>query len=178
MSNLSLTEYAVLGVLAEQPSHGFAIARALSAQGDVGRVITVRRPLVYRALDRLVETGLARSGHVEKGDAGPKRIVRQVTPMGRHRLDEWLATPVDHVRDMRIEFLLKLVLLRRAGRSAAALVAAQSACLEPTLEALDDPETDDPVEIWRRHNARAAGSYLEELTTLYDATEARWRDER
>jgi DNA-binding PadR family transcriptional regulator len=172
VSDLSLTEYAVLGVLAEQPSHGFAIARELSVMGDVGRVITVRRPLVYRALDRLIEAGLARPAQVEEGDSGPKRIVHRVTPAGRHRLDEWLSEPVDHVRDMRIEFLLKLVLLRRADRSPARLVAAQRASLEPTLDALDDPETDDPVEVWRRHNARAAASYLDELTALYGWVDA------
>lgn len=167
MSDLSITEYAVLGVLAEKPSHGFAISKELSAKGDVGRILTVRRPLVYRALDRLVDGGLARPVQVEKGDAGPKRVVHRVTRAGRRELATWLDEPVGHVRDMRIEFLLKLVLLRRAGSSPARLVAAQRASLEPTLDALDDPHTDDPVEIWRRHNARAAGTYLEELTAIY-----------
>lgn len=167
MSDLSVTELAVLGVLAEQPSHGFAIARELSANGDVGRILTVRRPLVYRALDRLVEGGLAYPVQVEKGESGPKRVIHEATSPGRQRLARWLDAPVDHVRDMRIEFLLKLVLLRRAGLSPTGLIAAQRAWLEPTLDALDDPETDDPVEVWRRHNARAAGTFLEELAALY-----------
>lgn len=167
MADISVSEYAVLGVLAEQPSHGFAIAKELSAEGDVGRILTLRRPLVYRALDRLVDGGLARPTQVEKGDAGPKRVVHRVTTTGSRVLEEWFDDPVAHVRDMRIEFLLKLVLLRRAGRSPAALVAAQRASLEQTLDALDDPETDDPVEVWRRHNARAASSFLEELAARY-----------
>ena len=57
---LSLSEYAVLGLLAEGPSHGFAIARELSVDGSIGQVLTVRRSLAYRALDRLVSDGLAR----------------------------------------------------------------------------------------------------------------------
>jgi hypothetical protein len=47
-------EWAVLGLLAEQPTHGFATAEALAPDGVVGRIWTMRRPLVYRALDVLV----------------------------------------------------------------------------------------------------------------------------
>lgn len=165
--DLSLTEYAVLGVLAEGTSHGFAIAKELSADADVGRVLTVRRPLVYRALDRLVDNGLAEPILTEKGDSGPERVIHRVTLAGKQQLRRWLEQPVSHVRDMRIEFLLKLILLRRSQDSPSRLVEAQRASLEPTLEALDDPDTDDPVEIWRRHNARAADAYLAELESLY-----------
>jgi DNA-binding PadR family transcriptional regulator len=59
---LSADEWAVLALLAEQPSHGFAIARALEREGPVGRVWSVTHPLVYRALERLSEDGLAPHG--------------------------------------------------------------------------------------------------------------------
>ena len=120
---LSLTEYAVLGVLAEGPSHGFAIARELAPTGSIGRVLTVRRSLAYRAIDRLVSEGLARPTRVEAGDAGPQRRVHRITPAGRRLLTAWLERPVRHLREMRLEFRLKLVLLERAGRSPLALVA-------------------------------------------------------
>src|SRR5262245_30857708 len=99
---LSLTEHAVLGVLAERPTHGFAIARTLSPTGSVGRVLTVRRPLVYRALDRLVDIGLAQPVHSEPGEAGPQRVIHKATPNGRRRLNRWLDEPVQHIRDLRI----------------------------------------------------------------------------
>lgn len=167
MSDLSVTEYAVLGVLAERPSHGFAIARELSAKGDVGRIITVRRPLVYRALDRLVHSDLAEPVHTEKGDAGPNRVVHRATGAGRHELSGWLSRPVDHVRDMRIELLLKIALLIRSQVSPASLIAAQRRLIQPTLRALDEAVSNDPVEIWRQHSARAAGTFLEELAGHY-----------
>ncbi|MGH8872870.1 MAG: PadR family transcriptional regulator [Acidimicrobiia bacterium] len=168
-SHPSLTEYAVLGVLAEGPSHGFALSKQLGPDGEVGRVLTVRRPLVYRALDRLVDAGLAEPVHTEKGDAGPQRVVHRITARGRRRLRRWLGEPVEHIRDMRIEFLLKLALLRRAGSSPLTLVRAQRATLDPTLTALDDPdaEQDDHVELWRQHNAAAAAAYLQDLEVLY-----------
>ena len=45
----SLAEWAVLGLLAEEPAHPFALARQLGPGGPLGRVMTVLRPLVYRA---------------------------------------------------------------------------------------------------------------------------------
>lgn len=168
MSDLSVTECSVLGVLAEGPNHGFALARELSEKGEVGRVYTVRQPLVYRALDRLVEAGMAERMRTEESDSGPQRVIHRVTARGRHRLNRWLEEPVAHVRDVRIEFLLKLTLLRRAGRSPSRLIDEQRRALRPTLKALDDDTTDDHVEIWRRHNARAVEAYLDELARRYD----------
>ncbi|MGH8947639.1 MAG: PadR family transcriptional regulator, partial [Acidimicrobiia bacterium] len=69
----STTEYVVLGLLTEGPTHGFAISKVLQPGTNLGRVITVRRPLVYRALDRLVDAGLAEPAHTEPGAAGPNR---------------------------------------------------------------------------------------------------------
>lgn len=167
----SITHYAVLGLLADGPTHGFAIAKALQPDTELGRVITVRRPLVYRALDRLVDAGLAGTAHTEPGAAGPNRVVHRVTRAGRRRLDSWLARPVSHVRDMRIEFQLKLALLQRLGRSPLELVVAQRETLEPTLAALDVPSSGpiDHLELWRRHNAAAAATYLERLERRYSS---------
>jgi DNA-binding PadR family transcriptional regulator len=167
MVELSTTEYAVLGILAEGPSHGFAISKQLEPDGDLGRILTVRRPLVYRALDRLVNSGLAKPAHTEKSGSGPNRLIHRATRDGQRELYRWLDSPVDHVREIRIVFLLKVALLLRARKSPRQLIGAQRQSLEPTLAALDDPGTDDHVEIWRRHNARAAASYLEELAGLY-----------
>ena len=165
----STTEYAVLGLLAEGPTHGFAISKSLESGTEIGRVITVRRPLVYRALDRLVDAGLAEPAHTEPGAAGPNRIIHRVTRAGRRRLHSWLDKPVAHVRDMRIEFQLKLALLQLLGRSPLDLVVAQRETLDPTLAALDAPTSGpvDHLDLWRRHNAAAAASYLDSLERHY-----------
>ncbi|HZD23958.1 MAG TPA: PadR family transcriptional regulator, partial [Acidimicrobiia bacterium] len=151
---ISVTEYTVLGVMAEEPTHGFALAKKLAADSSVGRVFTVRRPLVYRAIDRLVETGYAEGVTTEKGD-GPKRVIYTITTTGRERLHRWLNEPVAHVRDLRIEFLLKLSLLQGSGHSPVALIRNQRTALASTFEALhgDDIAPEDHVELWRKHNA-------------------------
>lgn len=164
----SVSEYAVLGLLAVGPSHGFAISKALEPGTEIGRIITVRRPLVYRALDRLVAAGLAEPAHTEPGTAGPNRVVYRVTPSGRKNLNGWLRRPVAHVRDMRIEFQLKLALHGVLGRSPLALIRRQREALGPTLAALDSTASPiDTLELWRRHNAAAAATYLESLERLH-----------
>jgi DNA-binding PadR family transcriptional regulator len=170
--SLSTTEYAVLGILAEGQTHGFALSKQLAADSEVGRVFTVRRPLVYRALDRLVGIGYAEPVATERGDAGPQRVIHQVTPCGRRQLRGWLSEPVEHVRDLRVGFLLKVALLRRQGRSPSDLIESQLAAILPTLAALDEATatSDDHVELWRRHNAAAAVSYLDDLAHRYRPT--------
>jgi PadR family transcriptional regulator AphA len=160
----SLTEWMVLALLAEKASHGFALARALSAGQDLGRILTVRRPLVYRALDRLADAQLVEAVLTEPGRAGPNRTLYQPTPAGRRLLDVWLATPVDHVRDLRVEFLAKLRLLERNGVDRSALVAAQRHALDQTLAGLAANEGGgDVVDRWRASNATAAREFLDGL---------------
>jgi len=83
---LSLTEWVVLALVSESSRHGFAIARELQPGSDLGRILTVHRPLVYRALDRLGDAGLVSAGATEPGDAGPNRTVIKATRKGRNAL--------------------------------------------------------------------------------------------
>jgi PadR family transcriptional regulator AphA len=160
----SLGEWAVLGLVSEGPAHPFALGRHLAPSGSLGRVLTVRRPLVYRAIGRLEDAGLVAPKRIEPGDAGPERTVYGITPAGRRALDRWLQEPVAHIRDLRLGLLLKLALLRRSGRPIGALVAAQQEALTATFSALDDlPDDPDDADRWRRHTARAAAAFLDEV---------------
>lgn len=160
--DLSVTEWVVLALLGEGPAHGFALAKELRPEADLGRVLTVHRPVVYRALDRLVAAGLVEVGAPEPG-AGPNRTVHRATRRGRAAAARWLDRPVDHVRDLRIEFLVKLRLNQRRGRDLGPVVEAQRATLADTLDRLVGGSEDDVVERWRRHNALAAEAFLDGL---------------
>ncbi|MGH9199515.1 MAG: PadR family transcriptional regulator, partial [Acidimicrobiia bacterium] len=157
------TEWAVLGLLGGGPAHGFALARELGTAAPLGRIITVRRPLVYRALDRLEAVGWCAPVQTEPGKAGPDRTVYRITPKGRRGLKRWLSQPVAHVRDLRIEFLLKVGLNRRDGEEIDDLVSRQQEVLEKTLAALTRGRVRDEVDLWRRHNARAVRAFLRDL---------------
>ena len=111
----------------------------------------------------MAAAGLCRPDHTEPGAGGPERTVYRATRAGRRVLAKWLAEPVSRVRDLRLEFLLKVRLTRRAGRSPLGLVQAQRAALAPRLGALSAGEEDDEVALWRRHSARSARGFLEDL---------------
>lgn len=150
-------------MLAEAPAHGFAVAKQLAPNSELGRILTVRRPLVYRSIGRLEAAGLAESVGVEPGEAGPDRTLYRATRRGRSELRAWLAQPVRHVRDLRIAFLLKVALLSRADRPVDALVESQRAELAGTFDALGNAEPVDAVDLWRQHTAAAAAAFLSDL---------------
>ncbi len=159
-----MTERAVLALLCEAPAHGFALAAELQPDSDIGRVFTVRRPLVYRALNNLVDLGLARADREEQSTAGPKRVVHVATKAGSRLNTAWLNSPVEHIRDLRTQLLLKLLLLQRSGRSTGKLVAAQQRELEETLQQLiDRKESGDVVDRWRAGSAQAALDFLTDV---------------
>ncbi|MGH8974624.1 MAG: PadR family transcriptional regulator [Acidimicrobiia bacterium] len=160
--DLSLTEWAVLGVLATAPAHGFAVARQLQAPAPVGRVWTVPRPLVYRAIGRLEDQALIHPRATEPGAGGPQRTVYRIGRRGRAALDRWLRTPVDHLRDVRSELLLKLVLCARHGVEPRQLVESQQEVFRGHLAALDVPagRPVDPVDLWRHESAQAVARFL------------------
>jgi len=165
---LSPGEWAVLGLIAEQPRHGFAVRKALGPDGEVGRVWSLPGPLVYRALTTLQAKGLARVVGAERSDVGPQRTLVTATPAGRELLGAWLWQPVEHLRDFRSLLMLKLVLLDRARREPADLVAAQRERLEPIVAALTEQARasagfDRTLATWRLESARAAVRFLDGL---------------
>jgi DNA-binding PadR family transcriptional regulator len=131
-------EWSVLALLANTPAHGWALAKEMSRTGEIGRVWAVARPLVYRALEQLQSRGLIEAVGSEPGARGPNRALFRATEHGREELGAWLSEPVDHVRDIRSLFLLKIVLSERAGLSRQPLLTAQRAMMLPAVAALEN----------------------------------------
>lgn len=163
---LLLGEWACLAALAGGRLHGFAVARRLAPDGDLGRVWTLSRPLTYRALATLEAEGLVRPVSEERGDAGPNRTLLAITPAGRARLRRWVREPVTHLRDLRSELLLKIVVSDTLGIDRLPLVASQRARLEHQCResaATVAAAPDDPVALWRAESAEAALRFLDRL---------------
>src|SRR5271170_8511943 len=94
--SLSLSEWLVLCLICEQPRHGFAISRLLEAEGSLGKVWRVPKPVIYRALQRLEQLGLVRTTEQQATSQGPVRSLIDATPAGREAAGAWLARPVSH----------------------------------------------------------------------------------
>jgi len=165
---LSHSDWLVLGVLGTGATHGFAVSTSLAKDGDLGRIWSVGRPLVYQSVSKLTALGLVAEVATERSATGPSRTLLEVTPEGRKVLRAWLLAPVEHVRDMRPLLLAKLVLLRRQGLDPTPLLEAQHAQLEALLAKPAQRELDDVaalVDSWRLQLARAVLGFLDAQQT-------------
>jgi PadR family transcriptional regulator AphA len=167
LPDMSLPEWLVLTILSQRPAHGFAVAQLTAADGDLGRVWQIPKAVVYRAIGRLLDAGLIAPEGTEPG-LGPQRTVYTATADGRAAAGRWLHAPVEHVREIRSELLLKLALLDRAGENPADLLRAQRAVLEPIVEAIESRRArsagfDATLLAWRRATAVAALDFLDTI---------------
>lgn len=158
-----LGEWACLGILAERPAHGWAVAARLRPDGDIGRVWQLSRSLTYRALDQLTQRAWIDAVAEERGEAGPNRTILAPTRSGRARLRSWLRTPVAHQRDLRSELLLKLVFAERLDISLGDMLARQRAIVDAQVDALQRAAKSDPTDVvarWRLESTRASQRFL------------------
>lgn len=162
-NDLLLGEWACLGILASAPSHGFAVAARLKPDADIGRIWSLSRALTYRSLDQLALRGLIRPIGEEPGIAGGNRTVLTVTRQGRDQFRRWLHTPVEHLRDLRSELLLKIVLAADNGIDISDTLAAQRALVADFVANFERSSSSDIVQLWRQESAAAALRFLQRL---------------
>ena len=109
--------YALLGLLAQQPRHGYDLRAAFENLVGGEEYWDVKPAQVYTTLSRLAEVGLVVEEAIEK-DAGPEKRIYAITTDGRNELQNWFTTGVvdDHLRD---EFFVKLMLSVTTGNGQA-----------------------------------------------------------
>lgn len=164
-NDLLLGEWACLGILYRAPTHGFAIAARLRPDADIGRIWSLSRALTYRSLEQLTVRGLIEPIGEEPGIAGGNRTILSATRRGRALFRRWLHTPVEHLRDLRSELLLKIVLAADNGIDVTDTIDAQRARIIEFLATLEDSDTTDIVHLWRHESAAAALRFLDRLPT-------------
>jgi DNA-binding PadR family transcriptional regulator len=165
---LSRSEWIVLSLVCEGPTHGNAVSRLVCPDGDLGQIWRVPRGVVYRSLDRLSDLGLIRSAGEEPSPQGPVRSLVEATEAGQAAALSWQHRPVQHARDVRSELLVKLALLHRSGADPHDLLVAQHGLLVPIASALRDRIAtttgfDRTLLLWRYETASATVRFLDAL---------------
>src|SRR6187431_862322 len=153
---LLLGEWACLGILYPAPTHGFAIAARLKPAGDVGRVWSLSRPLTYRSLEQLAARDYIHAVGEEPGIAGGNRTILAATRTGRAQLRKWLHTPVAHLRDLRSEMLLKLIIADICEIDISSMLERQHARiveLDAAIATHLEAEPADVVALWRSESS-------------------------
>ncbi len=103
-------KYAILGLLADRPLHGYELKAAYEA--ELVPATQLNYGQVYTTLERLARDGLVAHEVVSQTER-PDKKVYALTGEGRRELQEWLTTPSHLDLDLRNETFLKLVLARR-----------------------------------------------------------------
>jgi len=104
-------EYAILGVLEEQPRHGYELFQRIQSEA-LGQIVHIEISQLYAFLKKLERLNLIEA-ELESQGVRPPRKVYQLTSAGRTFLQDWLTLPVERPRDIRIFFLIKLYFVQR-----------------------------------------------------------------
>ncbi|MFC2077899.1 PadR family transcriptional regulator [Candidatus Bipolaricaulota bacterium] len=170
-------EFAALGILAEGPMHGYELRRRLGE--GLGALWRIASSQLYAVLHRLEKRGWI-DPRVESEGGRPSRTVYAITAPGERALEGWLATPVEHLRDMRVEFFAKVYFLRRRSLAAVSeLVEAQIRTLEELESKLsrrkalesDDAGFGEMSASFRKKRVRSMIEWLEENKDALRRTE-------
>ncbi len=115
------TELALLGFLYEQPMYGYEIHQQMSDPSGLGQVWNLKQSQLYALMSKLEEEGYL-SAEIQAQEARPPRKVFHLTESGTRVFEDWLHSPVEHSRDMRLEFMVKLYFLQKEGSAAVSQV--------------------------------------------------------
>jgi len=162
-------EYAILGLLAteESGSHGYDLARSFSDGESLAEILRLEPGMLYHHLKRLERAGSVSQSTIQAGSRPPRQIYR-LTESGSERLIAWLQSPVEHTREIRLDFLVKLYFARQLEPELAVrLIDMQLSTLRELRESLGQRESADPfltsVTELRQSQTDAAIRWLESL---------------
>ena len=117
MRELTLTEYAVLGLLGHirRPISGYEVRKVLDR--SVGYIWQPSKTQLYAVLPRLVDAGLATSREVEQHGRPDKQLYR-ITRAGQVAICKWLDRDEDTTDPDRSVLVLKLFFGSQGNRDA------------------------------------------------------------
>jgi PadR family transcriptional regulator AphA len=173
-------EYAILGLLESQPMHGYELFQQFQS-GILRQIVHLEMSQMYaflKKLDRLeyIEAELEPQG------VRPPRKIFHLTELGRNTFLEWLTTPVERPREIRVLFLLKLYFVQRIVPEQTArlidqeLIACRAFLDHLEAQRLPDARTSDTAFLdhvvlrSRIHQTRALLDWLRELQHTFAET--------
>ena len=158
-------EYALLGLIRQQPQYGYDLLHNWSA--NLGIIWNVKPASLYGGLNKLEQQGLLNSTRVP-GEASPARKVFSLTPAGEEAFLAWMRTPVASPRAFRQEWFARLYFFPQVPQEIVrALYTAQLAAAEQWLaeqKTLDLTGSffEAQVRAFRRNQIEGILAYLQE----------------
>ena len=174
-------EYAILGLLESQPMHGYELFQQFQS-GILRQIVHLEMSQMYAFLKKLERLEYIEA-ELEPQGVRPPRKIFHLTDAGRSIFLEWLTTPVERPREIRVLFLLKLYFVQRiVPKQTAHLIDQEVIACRTFLDHLEaqrlpDARTSDTAFLdhvvlrSRIHQTRALLDWLSELQR--DFAEAR-----
>lgn len=151
------TDHVILALLDEKPMHGYEIHQRISSMPGIIKIWSLKQALLYAKLEKLKEAGLLEDAP-DHPEANPSRHYFRLSPAGKQALDAWIDSPVTRARDIRQEFLAKLIIARRySTERALTLLKAQREVIRhwyTSLSSQVDPQAEDEPDDWIVHSYR------------------------
>jgi PadR family transcriptional regulator, regulatory protein AphA len=131
-----VAEYALLGLLRSGPAHGYRLSAAFEPEGRLGQILHLKMSLMYAYLRKLERQGWVQA-RTEATDSVRTRRVFTLTPEGEGAFDRWVEEPVGAMREVRLDFMVKLAFaIEQDHAQAATLVTRQEEAVRRWLERL------------------------------------------
>ena len=111
-------EHFLLGLLYQQPSHGYDLHKTIRQSPGLSAVWFVKPGRIYALLERLEKAGMLTATQVHS-DKAPSRKVYHLTGEGERTFLDWVRQPVKHGRNMRLIFPARLYFALRLGKETA-----------------------------------------------------------
>ena len=102
-------EYALLGILMTGPKHGYEMHSYFSS--NMHQFWRLSMSQIYALLKRMEKNGVV----ISKGEwqnNRPAKKIFSITQTGKEGFLNWIYSPVNHVRNLRIEFMAKLFFIK------------------------------------------------------------------
>jgi DNA-binding PadR family transcriptional regulator len=137
-------EFVLLGLLDQEPVHGYDLFKRLNSLEPVGLVWRIKQSQLYAIMDRLEVEDLVVSTIIP-GESHPNRKQYSLTKSGRSEFEVWRGSPVEHGREIRMEFLAKIYFtLRKNTETTLALIDAQRAACVTWIDKLEQTLSETP----------------------------------
>jgi len=133
---LTVSEYAVLGLLTDGPDYGYRLQQHFSGDKGLGLVCPVEPAALYAVLKSLSGLELIH-GEWDRTQYPPKAVYA-ISSEGSLKFERWLISPVGRIREVRSEFLVKLYFaMKRDIAFARELLEAQKAVCDQYPQAVE-----------------------------------------
>lgn len=134
-------ELILLGYLYTRPKHGYDLIKEFKEDQAVQMLWQAKSSKIYFWLKKFEENGYL-SGTPIPGSTRPNRMEYKLTKAGKETFNNWLKTPVEKPRHMRMALLAKLhFALKVKPDLAEEILQSQRAACQDWLEALQEKFT-------------------------------------